>query len=178
MIKPFDMNELLDTMARLVSTQFKITSLANLYARRLDASKTFTVLWELMKRIFREGTDMVVFDDLPSAVSEDYGLMINFFERSIEISRQGGTILCLFRSSHSDRFLIDQLLEITDAHLSLSIEDTLKNYRLETFSQRAVRKIDGIKPIPSRGVAFRVNSRLIKIENRSLEALTGIGLAL
>jgi len=121
MIKPFDMSDLLDTMAKLVSTQFKITSLANLYARRLDASKTFTVLWELMKRMFREGTDMVVFDDLPSAVSEDYGLMINFFERSIEISRQGGTILCLFRSSHSDRFLIDQLLEITDAHLSLSI---------------------------------------------------------
>jgi len=178
MIKPFDMNELLDTMARLVSTQFKITSLANLYARRLDPSKTFTVLWELMKRMFREGTDMVVFDDLPPAVSEDYGLMINFFERSIEISRQGGTILCLFRSSHSDRFLIDQLLEITDAHLSLSIEDTLKNYRLETFSQRAVRKIDGIKSIPSRGVAFRINSRLIKLENRSLEALTGIGLAL
>ena len=171
MIKPFDMNELLDTMARLVSTQFKITSLANLYARRLDPSKTFTVLWELMKRMFREGTDMVVF-------SEDYGLMINFFERSIEISRQGGTILCLFRSSHSDRFLIDQLLEITDAHLSMSIEDTLKNYRLETFAYRAVRKIDGIKPIPSRGVAFRVNSRLIKLENRSLEALTGIGLAL
>jgi len=121
---------------------------------------------------------MVVFDDLPPAVSEDYGLMINFFDRSIEISRQGVTILCLFRSSHSDRFLIDQLLEITDAHLSLSIEDTLKNYRLETFSQRAVRKIDGIKPIPSRAVAFRVNSRLIKLENRSLEALTGIGLAL
>ena len=54
-----------------------------------------------------------------------------------------------------------------DAHLSLSIEETLKNDRLETFSQMAVRKIDGVTPIPSRGLSFKVNSRIIKLDNRS-----------
>jgi archaellum biogenesis ATPase FlaH/DNA-binding NarL/FixJ family response regulator len=158
--------------------QFKITSLANLYARQLDPSKTFTVLWEHMKRMFREGADMVVFDDLPPAVSEDYGPMINFFERSIELSRQGLTILSIFRSSHSDRVLVEQLHEIADAHLSFSVEETPRDGRTEVFNQMEVRKIDGNIPIPSRGVAFRVNPRLIKLENRSLEPLTGMGVAL
>jgi len=158
--------------------QFKITSLANLYARQLDPSKTFTVLWEHMKRMFREGADMVVFDDLPPAVSEDYGRMINFFERSIELSRQGLTILSIFQSSHSDRVLVEQLHEIADAHLRFSVEETPRDDRTEVFNQMEVRKIDGVIPIPLRGVAFRVNPRLIKLENLSLEALTGMGVAL
>jgi archaellum biogenesis ATPase FlaH len=104
--------------------------------------------------------------------------MINFFERSIELSRQGLTILSIFRSSHSDRVLVEQLHEIADAHLRFSVEETPRDDRTEVFNQMEVRKIDGSIPIPSRGVAFRVNPRLIRLENRSLEALTGMGSAL
>jgi len=160
------------------SDQFKITSLAHLYAKRLDSSKIFTVLQAHMKRLFREGTDMVIFDDLTPLLSDDHGPMIDFFERSIEISRQGLTIMSIFRSSYSERHLVDKLHEVADTHLRFSIEETPKGNRMEVFNQVEVRKIDGGTPIPLRRVAFRVNQRLIRLENRSLEVLTGMGLVL
>jgi archaellum biogenesis ATPase FlaH/ActR/RegA family two-component response regulator len=160
------------------SDLFKIISLAHLYSQNLDSSKIFTVLREHMKRLFREGTDMVIFDDINPAVSDDPGPLINFFERAVEISQQGLTILPIFRSSITDRVLVDQLHEIADAHLRLSIEETPKGNRTEVFNQVEVCKIDGDTLIPTRRVAFRVNPRLIRLEGRSLEVLTGMGLVL
>ncbi|MDP6514504.1 MAG: response regulator [SAR202 cluster bacterium] len=160
------------------SDQFKIISLDHLYSQSLDSSKIFTVLREHMKRLFREGTDMVIFDDITPAVSDDPGPVIRFLEQAVEISRQGLTILPVFRPSNSDRVLVDQLHEIADAHLRLSVEETPKGNRMEIFNQVEVRKIDGVTPIPAKGVAFRVNPRLIRRENRSLEVLPAMGLML
>jgi archaellum biogenesis ATPase FlaH/CheY-like chemotaxis protein len=171
-------DELSDQMSSLGRTvdldgpvKFKITSLANLFARQLDPSTTLTVLWQHMKRMYREGIDVVIFDDLPLVASGDYGPLINFFQRSVELSRQGITILSIIRSSGSDRKLVDQLHEIVDAHLSLTVEEVPKADQMETFNQMVVRKIDGGTPFLLKGVVFRVSARLIKIENRSLEAL-------
>jgi archaellum biogenesis ATPase FlaH len=121
--------------------------------------------------MFREGIDVVIFDDLPLAASGDYGPMINFFQRSVELSRQGMTILSIIRSSDSDRILVDQLHEIVDAHLSFTVVEVPKADQMETFNQMVVRKIDGGTSFSLKGVVFRVNARLIKIENRSMEAL-------
>jgi archaellum biogenesis ATPase FlaH len=104
--------------------------------------------------------------------------LIRFFEQAIEISRQGLTILPIFRPSNSDRVLVDQLHEIADAHLHFSVEETPKGNRTEIFNQVEVRKIDSVTPIPMRGVAFRVNPRLIRRENRSLEVLPAMGMML
>ena len=121
--------------------------------------------------MFREGIDVVIFDDLPLVASGDFGPMINFFQRSLELSRQGMTILSIIRSSDSDRILVDQLHEIVDAHLSLTVEERPKADQMETFNQMVVRKIDGDTPFLLKGVVFRVNPKLIRLENRSLEPI-------
>jgi CheY-like chemotaxis protein len=95
-----DLSDQMSALGRTVESdgpvQFKITSLANLFARQLDSSTTLTVLWEHMRRMYREGIDVVIFDDLPLVTSGDCGPMINFFQRSVELSRQGMTIIPYF----------------------------------------------------------------------------------
>lgn len=151
--------------------RFKKISLAKLYCRRLDPAKVFTVLSEHMTRLFQEGTNLVIFDDLTPVIADDPDPMINFFERSNKQSRLGLTVLSSFRSSISDRRLIDQLREIVDAHFSLSVEVQPKGRRMEVFNQLEVKKIDGQMLVYDNKVMFRVSRRLMRFENRSLEVV-------
>jgi archaellum biogenesis ATPase FlaH/CheY-like chemotaxis protein len=149
----------------------KIISLAQLYERRIKADKLFTVLSEHMARLFQEGANVVIFDDLTPAISDNEDLVINFFQRSSQLSRMGLTVLSSFRSSISDRRLIDQLRETVDAHLSLTVEVQPKGRRMEVFSQLEVKKIDATTPVFDNKVMFRVSRRLLRFENRSLEVI-------
>ena len=151
--------------------RFKVISLVQLYRRRLDASKVFILLSEHMTRLLQEGTNLVIFDDLTPTISDDHDPMVNFFERSNKLSRLGLTVMSCLRSSISDRLLVDQLREIVDTHLNLSIEVQPKGRRMETFNKLEVKKIDDLTPVSDNRVLFRVNRRLMRLENRSLEVI-------
>ncbi|MCH7800711.1 MAG: response regulator [Chloroflexi bacterium] len=151
--------------------RFKIVSLAQLYRRRIHTAKMLAVLSEHMTRLFQEGANLVIFDDLTPAISDNQGPMIKFFERSNKMSRLGLTVISSFRSSISDRRLIDQLREIVDAHLSLSVEVQPKGRRMEVFNKLEVKKIGDLTPVSNNSVMFRVNRRLLRLENRSLEVV-------
>jgi archaellum biogenesis ATPase FlaH/ActR/RegA family two-component response regulator len=149
----------------------KIISMAQLYQKRIKAAKVFTVLSEHMARLFQEGANVVIFDDLTPTISDDHDPIINFFQRASQLSEMGLTVLTSIRSSKKDPRLINQLLETVDTHLSLTVEVQPKGRRMEVFSQLEVKKIDSTTPVYDNKVMFRVSRRLMRFENRSLEVI-------
>ena len=161
----------LDVMKQIESGQFKVTSLSQLYRRQLKSAKDFAVLAGHMAPLFQERINFVIFDDVTPEISDDHDSVLNFFVRSHKLSRLGLTVLSSFRSSISKRRLIDQLRDLVDVHLNLSVETQPKGRRMEFFSKLEVKKIDGLLPAFDNKVMFRVNRRLPRLENRSLEVV-------
>ncbi len=161
----------LDVMKQIESGQFKVTSLSQLYRRQLKSAKDFAVLAGHMAPLFQERINFVIFDDVTPEISDDHDSVLNFFVRSHKLSRLGLTVLSSFRSSISKRRLIDQLRDLVDVHLNLSVEMQPKSRRMEFFSKLEVKKIDGLLPAFDNKVMFGVNRRLPRLENRSLEVV-------
>ena len=109
-------------MKQIESGQFKVTSLSQLYRRQLKSAKDFAVLAGHMAPLFQERINFVIFDDVTPEISDDHDSVLNFFVRSHKLSRLGLTVLSSFRSSISKRRLIDQLRDLVDVHLNLSVE--------------------------------------------------------
>ncbi|MDP6453573.1 MAG: response regulator [SAR202 cluster bacterium] len=159
----------LNTGAADAADQFNVISLAQLYRRKIEPVKMFTVLSEHMARLFQEGTNFVIFDDLTPAIPDNHIPLMKFFDRSSQLAKLGLTIMASFRSSLSQRRLVGHLRATADAHLSMSVEVQPKGRRMEVFNQLEVKKINNTMPTSNNKVMFRVSRLLMRFENRSLE---------